>query len=127
MGTGFKGGASHYHSIAENISALKSNYKFSNGYFGDAGQGRSFTRNISSSNPVDTAHEFYDTAAYGGIQRKMNSGSGVYTKMSDGTILSYRQVSSSDGTPVVEINIRSSTDSGGVKYQKIHFIKGRSS
>ena len=39
-------------------------------------------------------------------------------------IISYRQVSKSDGTSVVEINIRYSTNAGGLKYQKIHFTEG---
>lgn len=30
----------------------------------------------------------------------------------------------SDGSPAVEINIKNSADSGGMKYQKIHFMKG---
>ena len=35
-----------------------------------------------------------------------------------------REVSSSDGSPAVEINIKQSTDHGDIKYQKIHFLKG---
>lgn len=42
--------------------------------------------------------------------------------MSDGTIVSYRIKSVSDGTPVIEINIRRSKNSSGVKNQKIHFV-----
>ena len=37
MGTGYKGGATHYHSIAENLPELTSKYKFQNGYFGERG------------------------------------------------------------------------------------------
>jgi len=124
MGTGYKGGAGHFHSISENLGGLKRDYKYSNGYFGDPGQGRSFTRNIVSNDPVATASAFYDQAAYGGIERTMRNGKGVYTKMKDGSILSFRKVSTSDGTPAVEINVTKSTDSGGLKYQKIHFMKG---
>ena len=43
--------------------------------------------------------------------------------MNDGSIISWRDVSSSDGTPAVEINIEQSTSNGGVKQQKIHFVK----
>ena len=69
MGTSiYKGGTTKHHSISDNIGSLKSNYKYSKGYFGDKGQGRDFTRNISSSNPVKTAKEFYDTASKGGIE-----------------------------------------------------------
>lgn len=34
----------------------------------------------------------------------LGNGKGVYTKMKDGSILSYREVSSSDGSPAVEMN-----------------------
>ncbi len=124
MGHGFKGDAGHYHSITENLPALTSSYSYRNGYFGVKGQGREFIRNITSNDPASTSQNFYDKAAYGGIERQMNNGKGVYTKMKDGSILSYRQISTSDGSPAVEINIRGSTDHGTVKYQKIHFVKG---
>lgn len=55
----------------------------------------------------------------------MTNGKGVYCKMRDGTIISYREISSSDGSPAVEINIKQSTDHADIKYQKIHFVKGR--
>lgn len=54
----------------------------------------------------------------------MANGKGNYTKMKDGSILSYREVSSSDGSPAVEINIKKSIDHGGIKNRKIHFVKG---
>jgi hypothetical protein len=122
MGHGYKGDTGHHHSISENLGALKAYYSYSKGYFGVKGDGRTFVRNISSIDPVGTAKKFYDKAAYGGIERKMANGKGIYTKMSDGTILSFRKISSSDGTPAVEINIRGSSEHGDLKYQKIHFI-----
>jgi len=125
MGHGYKGDTGHHYSITENLSSLTSSYDYHNGYFGEKGQGRDFVRNISSADPVKTVQEFYDKAAHGGIERPMTNGKGHYTKMKDGLILSYREVSSSDGTPAVEINIKKSTDHGGIKYQKIHFVKGR--
>ena len=106
------------------MPSLKSEYKYQNGYFGDPGQGRDFVRNIKSDDPVKTAQDFYDKAAHGGIKKEMNNVKGVYTKIKDGSILSYREVSSSDGSPAVEINIKQSTDHGDIKYQKIHFVKG---
>ena len=45
------------------------------------------------------------------------------TRMADGTVITYRETSTSDGTPVVEINIDNSGNCGGVKSQKIHFIE----
>ena len=124
MGHGYKGDTGHHHSITENLSLLKSDYKYQNGYFGDPGQGRSFVRNIKSSNPAKSAKDFCDKVAHGGIEKQMSNGKGVYTKMKDGSILSYREVSASDGSPAVEINIKQSNDHGEIKYQKIHFVKG---
>lgn len=118
----YKGGTVKYHSLSDNLDKLTSNYAYSNGYFGDKGQGRTFTRNISSDSPEKMATEFYDTASYGGIENTYSKGK--YTKLSDGTIMSYREISTSDGTSVVEINIRQSSNSAGVKFQKIHFMKG---
>ena len=45
------------------------------------------------------------------------------THMSDGTVITMRKVSTSDGTPAVDINIEHSRGSGGIKSQKIHFVK----
>lgn len=124
MGHGYKGDTRHHHSITENLQSLKDEYKYQNGYFGDHGKGRNFVRNIKSSDPVKTAKDFYDKAAFGGIEKEMSNGKGVYTKLKDGSILSFREFSSSDNSPVVEINIKHSTAHGDLKYQKIHFVKG---
>ena len=43
--------------------------------------------------------------------------------MNDGTVVTMREISSSDGTPVVEINIKGSSHTGGLKNQKIHFME----
>ena len=53
----------------------------------------------------------------------MSNGKGTIAKLADGTIVSYRKVSSSDVTSAVDINIKKSKESGGVKQQKIHFVK----
>lgn len=123
MGHGYKGDTGHHHSIGENMLLLKNEFNYNNGYFGEKGQSRAFVRNIVSDDPLKTAKEFYDKVAHGGIERTMDNGKGVYTKMSDGTILSFREVSSSDGSPAVEINISNSTDHGDLKSQKIHFVR----
>ena len=41
----------------------------------------------------------------------------------DGTVITMRKKSNSDGTPVVDINIKSSSHTGGIKGQKIHFVQ----
>ena len=125
MGHGYKGDTGHHHSITENLPSLTSSFKYHNGYFGDRGQGRNFVRSIISDDPVKTAKDFYDKAAHGGIEHQMDNEKGVYTKMKDGSILSFREITSSADSPAVEINIRESNNHGDIKYQKIHFSKGR--
>lgn len=126
MGLGYKGGATHYHMLAENKPSLSS-YRFNEntGYFGEKGKGGSGSiRNISSENPEKTAKEFYESIAYGGIERPLGNGEGVRTEMKDGTIIVYRKVSHSDGTSAVSINVdKSNCDTAGIKTQKIHFVK----
>lgn len=123
MGTGFKGGVAYHHAISQNLENLKKSYAYHNGYFGEEGKGRSFTRNIFSGDPIKDSRDFYDKAAYGGVIRPMTNGKGEIAKMKDGTVVSYREVTSSAGSPAVEINISKSMDSGGIKRQKIHFAK----
>ena len=64
----------------------------------------------------------YDKLAYGGKEQIVNDNMRI-THMADGTVITMRKVSSSDGTPAVDINIEKSRGSGGVKSQKIHFVK----
>lgn len=97
-------------------------YKYHNGRFGVSSPSTgNNTRNIISSNPLKAANDFYAKIAKGGIEKKINDNHRI-TRMSDGTIVSYRIKSVSDGTPVIEINIRRSKNSSGVKNQKIHFV-----
>lgn len=129
MGTYYKGGASHYHSLAENVSTLKKHFSFSRGFFGSKSPIAVSVnvRNISSKNPVATAKQFYDEAAHGGIQHviKFKNGDvkGYTTNLKDGTVITWRHTSSSDGTPAVDISIKKSVSSTGIKRQKIHFVK----
>ncbi|MCD8026974.1 MAG: hypothetical protein LUF33_08675 [Clostridiales bacterium] len=45
--------------------------------------------------------------------------------MADGAVITKRIVSHSDGSPVVDINIKASSHTGGIKQQKIHFVGGK--
>lgn len=121
---GFKGGTSIQHSIGDNLDDLKDNYDYREGYFGTpSARKNSRVRHIESGDPLATARDFYDRAAKGGLEEPLPNGRGVKTTMSDGTVVSMCEVSGSDKTPVVEIIVRRSDDSGGVKEQKIHFIR----
>ena len=132
MGSGFKGNAGHYHSISENLPVMKEKYPYKNGYFGEIGKNKKnrTIRNIESDNPSKTAKEFYDTLTHGGkeeiIYDKTGKEKGFKTTLADGSVVTWRNVSSSDGSPAVDINIEYSSDNGGIKQQKIHFITGGS-
>ncbi len=124
MGTCYKGGATSYHSIKDNISSTANNYSYNDGYFGDKGKAKNdYYRQIDCSDPVEESKKFYDIIAYGEIEKPMSNGKGFITELKDGTIISYREITSTEGSPAVEINIKKSTDTGGVKKQKIHFEK----
>lgn len=47
----------------------------------------------------------------------------VHGFMSDGTIINWRPVSSSDGTPAVDIDVQYSDEHGNLVTQRIHFVK----
>ena len=119
----YKGGTVKYHSIGQNILITSNSYKYSNGYFGENSPSTGHrTRNIASGDNLKTATDFYNKIALGGKEKTLSDNLRV-TSMSDGSRISFRVKSVSDGTPVVEINITKSNSTGGVKHQKIHFIR----
>ena len=124
MGTTYKGNAAYYRSVGQNILPTASKYKYQNGRFGDNSPSTgNETRNITSSDPVTTATDFYDRIAYGGKETLYDDGNRRITYMADGTVITWRKTASSDGSPVVEINISRSSHTGGLKKQKIHFVE----
>lgn len=124
MGHGYKGDTGHHHSIGENIAATAAKFPYRDAYFGESSpDSKERNRNIKCGDLAGESKDFYDTIAYGGIEKTLPNGKGVMTEMSDGSIVSFREVSSSDRTPVAEINIKYSSDPSGVKGQKIHFIR----
>jgi hypothetical protein len=124
MGTGFKGNSKYYRSIGQNILATSSKYEYENGRFGVCSPSTgNKTRNIVSSDPLKTSIDFYDTIAHGGIEKTYTNKEMKITYMADGSIITWRAVSNSDGSPVIDINIKDSSHTGGIKEQKIHFEK----
>lgn len=130
MGVGYKGGATTYHSIDDNVESIKSSYPLNNkGFFGTNGKSSDeAVRNIASTNPEESAKDFYDKIAYGGkeddiVDKKTGAAIGKKTTLKDGSIISWRKVSSSDGSPAVDINISKNGDSSGISAQKIHFVQ----
>lgn len=120
----YKGGAGTYRSLLDNAQDLKDSFDFREGYFGNPGKNKnSKVRNIEVENPLEGAYKFYEKAGYGGIEEQITDGKWI-TSLKDGTILTMREVSSSeDGSPAVDINIRRSTGDAGIKNQRIHFVK----
>lgn len=105
-----------------NLSKLKNKYPVNDsGYFGDKGQskGNVSIRNIKSNGPLSTAKDFYNIAKQGGKENLLANGKGKITKMNDGTTITFRRVSSSDGSPAIDIIIKGY---GEIKSQKIHFV-----
>ena len=64
-----------------------------------------------------TATEFYDDITKGYVKETVHPNGAKVRTMSDGTQITYRAKSSSDGTPAVDIN-----KGNTYKPQKIHFI-----
>lgn len=126
MGTGYKGNSVYFRSIGQNVLIASSKYDYSKGYFGEnSTHGKNRTRNITAQDNLAAAKDFYGKIAFGGKEQVINNNMHI-TRMADGTVITMRKVSHSDGTPVVDINIKPSTHTGGVKGQKIHFVQGDS-
>ena len=124
MGTGSKGKSKYYRSIGQNVLIAASTYHYEHGGFGNQStHGNAATRTIAAKDNVAAAIDFYRKIANGGIEQRVNDNL-LITRMADGTVVTMRYVSHSDGTPVVDINIKTSSHTGGVKNQKIHFIVG---
>lgn len=122
MGVSYKGGAPSYHGISDNISSLKNSFKYNNGYFGEQGTSNR-VRVIYGNDPASIGKDFYDKIAFGGKEKDLPNGKGKITYMADGSIITFRPTTKSDNYPGVDINISKSTDSGGIKQQKVHFGK----
>lgn len=123
MGTTYKGNSVYFRSVGQNILLASKKYGYTKGYFGENSKhGKDRTRNIASADNLAAAKDFYDKIAFGGKEQIINNNMKI-TRMADGTVITMRKVSHSDGTPVVDINIKPSTHTGGVKGQKIHFVQ----
>jgi hypothetical protein len=114
-------GASSTHTLAENIPNVTSRYKLSpSGYFGTARSKNTKVRQIESRNPLQTAKDFFRRLSINGVSTRSPRPGITIVSLKDGTNVSFREHSSSDGSPVVEIR---NPPSGRVKDQKIHFIE----
>lgn len=123
MGTYYKGNTPTYRELLDNIKEITKDYPLNAcGYFGEKGKSSNCQiRQIYCEDPIKEAQYFYDIIAFGGIETNIPNNKGVRTKLKDGTVITYREVTSTKDSPAVEININKSNNHGNIKYQKIHF------
>ena len=114
------GGNSFRENLPELLSVAPLN---KNGLFGSKSpKSRRNVRVIECTNPARSAYEFAQKATKGFVSMTTIPGKGYIMRMYDGTLITYRYISSSpDKSPVVELKINNFKR---VKSQKIHFVKG---
>ena len=104
--------------IDSNADKIKKEYPLSvSGYFGRKGKN---TRVIKSETPESTSIDFYKKIGEGGKTEPLKNGHGTMTTLPDGSKIIHRLITSTKGSPAVEIKIYGNSK---VKGQKIHFIK----
>jgi hypothetical protein len=107
--------------FTDNLSRLSKRFEFNHqtGYFGVVGQSRrGYVRNLFGENRLKTAEEFFQIASVGSIIRPMKNGKGTEAVFNDGSKLTFRPTSKSDGSPAIELDINTTK----VKKQRIHFM-----
>ena len=122
----YLGSTHHQHTLAENLPDVLKRYPVnSQGYFGVKGRSRNDSvRNIVCDDPLSVARDLFHRLGRGGVVTPMSNGKGISARLGDEAVISFREVSSSDGSPVVEINLRWFVGKGAVQSQKIHVVRG---
>lgn len=109
--------------IDDNALALAKDFHLTaGGYFGRKGNGKG-VRVISCADPVSAAEHCYRILGRGGTTTVAHNLKGQeirMTRLSDGTLVTYRRITSSQGSPAVEIRLSGGTHK--VQQQKIHFV-----
>ena len=118
----YVGRKQQFRSIDQNLSSVSLSYPTSNGYFGIKGSSYGI-REIHSRNHEKTAKDFFNKIARGGILDLHTIKGGVVSRMKDGTVVSYRKITSSNNSPAVEIRFRKLDSKFGIKDQKFTLYK----
>lgn len=111
------------HTIADNLPDVEKHFPLSpSGMFGKKGHG---ARVIETNSPVSTAYELFNRLVEGydkiePIQYKDGKRKGCKAYMNDGSVITFRKRSTSDGSPAVDIKIETQ---GRVKSHKVHFVR----
>ena len=104
--------------IDKNAELVRDKYELNDeGYFGETTKTKA--QIFRTKTPIDDSYDFYNKLGQGGKIENLNNGHGTKTTLSDGTIITHRVVTSTEGSPAVDIHIYSPSF---VKTQKIHFI-----
>lgn len=93
-------------------------------HYGVSGKGGAAVTTIKSNDPMQTAQELFDKIGYGGAfmtDVKAGQITKKRVRLRDGAIVNYRVVSKCSG-PAVEINVKKSSESCGLRSHKMHFI-----
>lgn len=104
-------------SIENNARAMSHKYPMINGYFGVKGKNH---RVIYSKNQYETASDFYSKITCGGVEKNLPNNKGKINYLEDGTKIVYREKTSTQQSPAVEITVYYPNN---VRGQKIHFLK----
>lgn len=103
--------------FAGNAEALRAEFGYPNGLNWRLRKGKRLAT-IKADDPIATATMFASIASQGFVSEITND-KGYRRKLADGTIVVLRVVTSSEGSPAVDLNI---ADEEHVR--KIHFVKG---
>ena len=80
-------------------------------------------RTLISDNPIKDARELFKQLSEGGDIVPTDNPHQILYLLPGGTYVSLRIITSTEGSPAVEINVKSDKANTKVKSQKIHFIK----
>lgn len=109
-------------SIENNAKEAAKYFPFKDGLFGSKNRKpKSKPREIFVSNPTSSASQFFNILKQGGKDKLFNTshGIGIESNLPDGSRITYRPITSSKGSPAVEITI---SGSDYIKPKKYHFV-----
>ena len=114
-------GAERERTLLDNIPQTTQAFPLTpDGLFGTPGRNNG-VRHIVSTDPIATSIRFYGLLSEGGTVLRQTEKI-VVRRMGDDAFVTWRLVSSSDGSPAVDINM-SRVVGGIVRTHKIHFTK----
>lgn len=120
----YVGRKQQFRSLDQNIKSIAKFYPITDGYFGVKGSSWGI-REIHSRNHEAVAKDFFNRIAKGGILDLQTIKGGVVSRLKDGSVVSYRKITSSNNSPAVEIRFRKLSSKYGINDQKIHFVQDK--